>query len=85
MAFIGWTGKGVLKYTPQMTIDAPKENKTPKGAILSTAMYATTNGISVPRSPKAPAHSMRPKRLPWTSAVSEPSGISGTLRARSVN
>src|SRR5690606_7277271 len=29
----------------------------------STPMYPTTNGMSVPKSPKAPAHSMRSKRL----------------------
>src|SRR5450631_2495620 len=43
---------------------APNVNRMPKGSILSTAMYATTKGISVPRSPKAPAHSIRSKRLP---------------------
>src|ERR1700730_7707297 len=64
---------------------APNVNRMPKGSILSTAMYATTKGISVPRSPKAPAHSMRSKRLPvpgpLESVVGRDGFISGGARA----
>lgn len=35
----------------------------------NTVMYATTNGIRVPKSPNAPAHSIRSKRLPLDRGV----------------
>src|SRR5450756_981082 len=41
----------------------PKASRSPTGSMWRTAIYPTTKGIRVPRSPKAPAHSIRSKRL----------------------
>src|ERR1700730_8469365 len=64
-----------------MIMAAPNANRIPKGSIFSTAMYATTNGIRVPRSPKAPAHSIRSKRLPvmWSDSEGSPVGGNGFI------
>src|SRR5580692_11787778 len=58
---------------------APNVNRMPKGSIFSTAMYATTNGISVPRSPNAPAHSIRSKRLPGPGPLGSVAGRGGFM------
>ena len=56
-AFIGCTAMGTPSNSPAATKDTPKPNSTPAGASPATVMAPTTGGMTVPRSPHAPAHS----------------------------
>jgi hypothetical protein len=53
----------------------PSAKRIPNGSMPTMPMYATTNGMNVPRSPNAPAYSMRSKRLRVRSAGRVPEWV----------
>jgi hypothetical protein len=60
-AFRGCTGIGMPYQIPEKTCISPNITSTPAGSIPDAAITPISSGKSVPRSPNAPASSLRLK------------------------